>query len=290
MADAIIVGGGLAGLACAVALAENDVRPVVLERSSQLGGRARSWTHAPSGDTVDIGPHVVHSEYANFLALLERLGTRDGITWQPQQLITIATTPPVVLRHRPLPPPLSLLPDLAHAPGLCFRDLWSNNAPTWRALKFGEEDVPELDRIAALDYLRSAGVTERMIDWFWRFACMAVMNLPLEQCSSAALLRVHAQLIGRRGLHFGFAAIGLAELYAAQAERLIRAAGGEVLLHAKARTLERSGELHRVTLQDGRRIAARYCVCALPPQDLGALRPELAETSAFEPSPYISGY
>lgn len=51
-ADAVIVGGGLAGLA---------------------------RMHAPSGDMVDIGPHVVHSEYANFLALLERLGTRDRI-------------------------------------------------------------------------------------------------------------------------------------------------------------------------------------------------------------------
>ncbi len=204
--------------------------------------------------------------------------------------MTIATQPPTVLRHRRLPPPLSLLPDLVAGSRLGMRDLLSNNAPTWRALKFGEEDVPELDRIAALDYLRRAGVSERMIDWFWRFAAMALMNVPLETCSSAALLRVHAQLIGRRGLHFGFAAIGLAELYAAQAGRLIRAAGGEVLLHANARTLDRSGELHRVTLEDGRRITARYCVCALPPQDLGAFCPGLAETPAFEPSPYISCY
>src|SRR2546425_7975905 len=290
MADAVIVGGGLAGLACAVALAENGLRPVVFERASQLGGRARSWTHAPSGDVVDIGPHVVHSEYANFLALLERLGTRDRIGWQRDRFMTLATQPPTVLRHRRLPPPLSLLPDLVAGARLGLRDLLSNNAPTWRALKFGEEDVPELDRSAALDYLGAAGVSERMIDWFWRFAAMVVMNLPLEQCSSAALLRVHGQLIGRRGLHFGFAAVALSELYTAQAERLIRAAGGEVLLRANALTLDPSGELHRVTLEDGRRIAGRYCVCALPPQDLGAFCPGLAETSAFEPSPYISCY
>ena len=228
----------------------------------------------------------MHSEYANFLALLERLGSASRITWQPRKVITIATTPPTVLRHRPLPPPLSLLPDLARAPGLALRDLWSNNTPTLRALEFGEEDVAELDRLAALDYLRSAGVTERMIDWFWRFAAMVVMNVPLEDCSAAALLRVHAQLIGRRGIHFGFPAAGLSELYVPQAERLIRAAGGEVRRNAEVVRVQPE----TVTLGDGTRIEARFCVLALPPQDLARLRPDLADTGAFLPSPYVSTY
>jgi uncharacterized protein with NAD-binding domain and iron-sulfur cluster len=177
-ADVVIVGAGLAGLSCAVALADDGLRVAVLESTSELGGRARSWTHASTGDTVDIGPHLVHSEYANFLAFLERLGSRHRITWQPKKLITLASQPPTVLRHRPLPPPLSLLPDLTRAPGLSMRDLWSNNRPTWRAMKFGEEDVPRLDRVAAFDYLKGEGVSTAMIDWFWRFATMAVMNVP----------------------------------------------------------------------------------------------------------------
>ncbi|HUQ77052.1 MAG TPA: hydroxysqualene dehydroxylase HpnE [Burkholderiales bacterium] len=289
-ADAAIVGGGLAGLSCAVALSDAGLRVIVLEATGELGGRARSWSHAASGDVVDIGPHIVHSEYANFFWLLERLGTRSRITWQPGKLITLGTRPATVLRHRPLPPPLSLLPDLARAPGLSVRDLWSNNQPTWRAMKFGEEDVAELDGIPALDYLRRAGVTEPMIDWFWRFATMAVMNVPLEECSTAALLRVHAQLIGRRGLHFGFPAVGLSELYVAQAEHVIRAAGGEVVRNARARSVIHRQGVHYVSTEDGREAAARHCVLALPPQELEALQPGLAETSAFQPSPYVSSY
>lgn len=288
--DVVILGGGLAGLSCGVALSDAGLRVAVLEASGALGGRARSWVHGPTGDTVDIGPHIVHNEYANFLWLLERLGTRHLITWQPRKLITLASQPPTVLRHRPLPPPLSLLPDLARAPGLTFRDLWSNNAPTWRAMKFGEEDVPELDGVAASDYLMAQGVTTPMIDWFWRFAAMAVMNVPLEQCSTAALLRVHAQLIGRRGIHFGFPAAGLSELYVAQSAQAIRAGGGEVLCGAYARAVIQREGLHVVALGDGREVSARHCVCALPPRELEALAPGLADTRAFEPSPYISTY
>jgi 15-cis-phytoene desaturase len=125
-----------------------------------------------------------------------------------------------------------------------------------------------------------------MIDWFWRFAAMAVMNVPLEKCSTAALLRVHAQLIGRRGIHFGFPAAGLSELYVAQSERAIRAAGGEVLRNARAVSISRTV----VRVEDGREFAGRFCICAVPPQELGRLLPGVADTAAFEPSPYISTY
>jgi len=209
-ARAIVIGGGLAGLACAVALADRGLRPIVLEAAPRLGGRASSWTDGQTGDVVDIGPHVFHSEYHNMLAFLERLGTSRLICWQPGKVLTIAGKPhPLVLRHWPLPPPASLMPSILAAPGLGLRDYLSMRRVALRGMQFGEEEVEALDAVPMLDFLRANGVSEPLIDFWWRFAAMVVTNVPLERCSTASLLRIHAQLSGYRGLHFGFAAVGL---------------------------------------------------------------------------------
>ena len=269
-----IVGGGLAGLACGVALADAGLRVTVIERERELGGRARSWTDPATGDTIDLGPHVLHSEYRNMLAFLERLGTRERISWQPDKFITLADGERrVVLRHRRLPPPFSLLPDLVSQSGLALRDLWSNNRPTWAAMRFGEEDVPALDRWSALDYLRASGVTEPMTDWFWRFAALSVLNVPLERCSAAALLRVHSKLIGYWRLHFGFPAVGLNEVFAPQAQRIIEAHGGQVLTQAEVVHID----ARVLTLASGAKLVADHVIDTRPPARL-------------EPSPYISCY
>jgi squalene-associated FAD-dependent desaturase len=283
---ALIVGGGVAGLSCAVALAEHGTRVTVLEAGAEPGGRARSWRDDATGDVVDVGPHVVHSEYRNFSALLERCGTLGRIHWQPRKLITIASQPPLALCHRPLPPPFSLLPDFLQSPGMTARDFASNSRATWSAMKFGEEQVPELDRVNAEHFLRQRGVTDAMLDWFWRFACLAVMNTPLELCSAAALMRVHSQLIGRRGLHFGFPTVGLSELYVPQCVRRIQDAGGDVHVNAHVVKVENTTAI----VAGGARFFADQCILAVPPRELEDICPGLAPTRAFAPSPYISCY
>ena len=289
-ADVLVIGGGVAGLSCAVALSDAGLRTIVLEASAVLGGRARSWPHAATGDTVDIGPHVVHSEYANFLKFLERCGTRECITWQPQPVITIATTPAFRLRRHALPPPLEVFPDMLHAPGLKLRDILSNMKPSLRALQLEESRLRAFDAMTGLDWLLSCGATPAMIDWFWRLASLATMNVPLERCSAAALMRVHAQITGHRGFHFGFPQVGLSDLYVDQSVAIIESADGCVVFDSRAARSEREGDGHVVTTDDGRRFAARHLVYAVPPAELRELDATLAPSSPIEPSPYKSIY
>ncbi|CAH0247441.1 15-cis-phytoene desaturase [Massilia sp. Bi118] len=294
----VVIGGGLAGLSCAVALADQGLKVTVLEAAPGLGGRASSWAEANTGDVVDIGPHIFHSEYHNMTAFLERMGTSRLITWQPRKVLTIASKPDALpLKHAPLPPPLSLMPSILKAPGLHLEDYLSMAKVAMRGMEFGEEEVDKLDAESALDFLRRKGVSEDLIDWWWRFAAMVVTNVPLERCSAASLLRIHAQLSGYRELHFGFGAVGLGELYTDQATKIIEDAGGRVLTGTKVASLLLDRGVDGVLLEDGTKIFAETVVSAVPPQQLfEMLPPSLAAQApfalcdSFEPSPYISCY
>lgn len=298
----IVVGGGLAGLTSAVALADDGLKVLVLEQASLLGGRATSWTDSKTGDPVHIGPHIFLNIYPNMLSLLDRLGTRDRIVWQdPSKFITFARgeRPVVMRRIRQLPAPMPFLPGVLLDGSLSLKDKLSNFAVTFHVMRMTEEDIDALDDVPAASFLRNMGVTERYIESFWAFVCMAIMNCPLDRCSTAALMRFYRYLIGKQNLQVGFADGGLAELYTEQAKQVIERAGGVVETNARVvGFLGDARSVRGVELADGRTFEADFVVSALPPQALHALaRPDwkahhpMFETlRRFEPCPYISTY
>lgn len=297
--DVAIIGGGLAGLACAVALIDSGLSVALFEADSALGGRARSWPDPHTGDVVDIGPHIFLSEYHNMLSLLALLGTQDRIVWQTERLIRLREPQRCTDMHlHALPPPFHLAPSFAKVKSLSLRDKLSNHRMLWLAMQTDEQQVHSLDSLSALELLERNGVTPRFIHWFWASACMAVLNVPLEHCSAGALLRVFSQLIGLQEYRIGFATHGLSELYAPQAVQRIEASGGRIDLRTPIAGIDcASGRARGIQLGDGTRIRARFCVMAVPPQSLRELLPEalgsdrsFIDIDAFEPSPYISSY
>jgi squalene-associated FAD-dependent desaturase len=298
--DVVIVGGGIAGLACAVALRDSGLRVAVFESSPTLGGRARSWTDRCSGDEVDLGPHIVLTEYRNMLAFLEQLGTQDRIVWETDRLLRLREARHVTdMRLHALPPPLHLLPSFISAHAVSCSDLLSNRRVLWMAMRLTEEAVKALDRISALELLRHCGVTPNFIEWFWATACISVLNVPLERCSAGALMRVFAQLVGLRKYAIGFADVALADLFVPAAVRLVETAGGRVLTRAHVSGIVCEGGCFRsLALTGGERVEAKMCVAALPPQRLARLLPEewrrvhpfKTLQQSFEPSPYVSCY
>src|SRR4051794_41830534 len=94
--DAIIIGGGPAGLVAANELADRGVGVTVLERRARPGGRAASDTQ--DGCILNQGPHAIYLG-----GRAERELTRPGLApaGEPPALNPPAPPPP---RPPPLPP------------------------------------------------------------------------------------------------------------------------------------------------------------------------------------------
>lgn len=77
---AVVVGGGLAGLAAAYELSQRGFAVTLLERSPQLGGKIASWPIVVNGEPfyMEHGFHGFFPQYYNLWALTEELAVREN--------------------------------------------------------------------------------------------------------------------------------------------------------------------------------------------------------------------
>jgi isorenieratene synthase len=75
---AVIIGGGLAGLAAAYELSQRGVAVTLLERSPQLGGKIASWPIQVGDESfmMEHGFHGFFPQYYNLFSLVEELQIR----------------------------------------------------------------------------------------------------------------------------------------------------------------------------------------------------------------------
>jgi len=298
--DIAVIGGGIAGLTAAAALAEEGLEVVVVEANPIPGGRARSWEDPTTGDPVHIGPHIFMTRYPNFLAFQDLVGAPGTIRWQEDRFLTMVDGRDAVeIRHSRLPAPYHFAPSLLDDPQLGVGDLVSNWPLVQFALELTEAEVERLDAVNGLGLLRSMGVSERFIRRFWTFLCFTILNIPVEHASAGAMMRFYRKLVGHSDMQFGFPDGGLGDTFAPQAIEHLERHGGQVLLGRRvAEFLGRRGRVTGVRLDDGTTIAADQTISSIPPMALRRLvrprwvqrHPTFANLVRFRPVPYRCVY
>ncbi len=76
----VVIGGGLAGLACAYELSQRGFIVTLLEKSPQLGGKIASWQIEAAGETfkMEHGFHGFFPQYYNLNSIVNELGIVDN--------------------------------------------------------------------------------------------------------------------------------------------------------------------------------------------------------------------
>ncbi|WP_413172914.1 FAD-dependent oxidoreductase [Anabaena azotica] len=75
-----VIGGGLAGLACAYQLVQRGFTVTLLEKSPQLGGKIASWQIEAAGETfmMEHGFHGFFPQYYNLNSVVSEIGISDN--------------------------------------------------------------------------------------------------------------------------------------------------------------------------------------------------------------------
>lgn len=266
-APVAVIGGGWAGLACAVTLAAAGQPVVVHESAKQLGGRARrvDW----HGTAIDNGQHLMVGAYRETLGLMRQLGVQTGLEAHPLNL----QLPGFHLRLPRLPAPLHLALGLMRAQGLNWGEKQAA-ARFMQGLKAQAFTLPHDMPVSALLAGQPAGLIEKL----WAPLCVAALNTRVHEASAQVFCNVlRDSLMGpRHASDLIFNRGDLGRLLPDTARHFLLTRGCPVHLASRIRALH--GQGGSFTLGDDAR-AFRTVVIATHPAQVSALlanRPELA--------------
>ena len=239
---AVVVGGGLAGITAAIALAQAGAEVTLLEAKPRLGGATMSFTR--DGLAIDTGQHVFLRCCTAYRGLLDRLGMAAHAPLQPRFDITVVSPEKRArMRRRRAPAPFHMLPALLGYPFLSFSER-TRIARAALAFKRLREADPETDEIRLGDWLAAHGQDDRTRRVLWDLFSISSLNVPGDDASLAlAAVVVKTGLLGDAGAaDIGVPALSLGELHGAAAARTLAKLGASVRLSTKVAAIEQKGD------------------------------------------------
>jgi squalene-associated FAD-dependent desaturase len=298
--EVLIVGGGFAGLAAAVALAKAGRRVCLLEQKPHLGGRARSFVDPQSGSVVDNGQHLLMGCYHSTLEFLKEIGTLDRIAWQPNLRVHFVEPGGklTTLSCPNLPSPWHLLAGVLRSNSFN----WSEKlqiARLGRRLEKERKAVDGARQLTVEEWLTRLGQSERVRRNFWDLISIAALNEDPRRAAAAIFARILklALFTSPADSRLAIPRAGLSECYTEAARAFIEARGGRIETGRSIKVLcINRGVCDGVLLAEGEKIAAASIVSAVPwyefirlvPGDLLRSEPYFTSILALRPAPIIS--
>ncbi|MGX1273555.1 squalene-associated FAD-dependent desaturase [Streptomyces phaeoluteigriseus] len=277
--DAVVIGGGLAGITAALALADAGVRVTLLEGRPRLGGLAFSFQR--DGLTVDNGQHVYLRCCTAYRWFLDRI---EGTALAPiQNRLDV----PVVdlakpegrrlgrLRRDALPVPLHLGRSLATYPHLSLADR-ARVGRAALALKGLDLADPALDAQNFGGWLAAHGQSARAVEALWDLVGVATLNAVAGDSSLAlAAMVFKTGLLSEPGAaDIGWAHVPLGELHDRLARKALDSAGVRTEVRTRVTSVSADGTGTWTVRVPGETLRADAVVLAVPQRETYGLLPE----------------
>ncbi|WP_327399839.1 hydroxysqualene dehydroxylase HpnE [Streptomyces sp. NBC_01288] len=276
---AVVIGGGLAGITSALALADAGVRVTLLEGRPRLGGLAFSFQR---GDlTVDNGQHVYLRCCTAYRWFLDRI---EGAALAPLQdrldVPVLDVNRPEGrrlgrLRRDPLPVPLHLGRSLATYPHLSFAER-ARVGRAALALKALDLADPALDAQNFGSWLTAHGQSARAVEALWDLVGVATLNAVAGDSSLAlAAMVFKTGLLSDPGAaDIGWAHVPLGELHDRLARKALDSAGVRTEVRTRVTSISTDVNGRWSVHCPGETLEADTVVLAVPQREAHDLLPD----------------
>jgi squalene-associated FAD-dependent desaturase len=288
MSTAIVIGGGLAGMAAAACLGEAGFQVDLFEARGFLGGRATSYAlpaETGEGEVIDNCQHILLRCCVNLMDFYRRLGVAARIKFYKQFYFIEPGGRISTLSAGRLPAPLHFTGSFWKLSFLSAGD----KVAVARALlairrEYGRRD--DLDRISMLDWLREKRQTEAAIHRFWSQVLVSAINEDLDRMAATHGFQVFwlGFLARSNSYEMGVPAVPLGELYGSDAWTRL----ANVRLHLREpvdRVVIEKDSVRSIIVRGAER-TADYYLSALPFERIAGVVPDLnLPLERFEHSP-----
>ena len=282
-----IVGGGLAGCAAAVALAERGAKVTILEREQYLGGRVGAWREEDphlGSFSMERGFHAFFRQYYNLRALLRRVDPQlSCLTPLADYPIFASGGRAQSFANLPKQTPFNLISLVRRTPTIGMRDLMK--IPGWPTLEMlsyeAQRTFQNWDAVSAgafLDKLRfPKDARELLFDVF----AHSFFN-PQDEMSAAEMIKLfHFYFTGNpEGLLFDVANRPFDQAIWRPMAAYLQSLAADVRLNTGIVAVHRLQQGYEVQLQQGEpSLRVDAVVLALP---TGALQQVVARSPSLD--------
>ncbi len=275
-----VVGGGVAGMSAACALAEAGLRVELVERRGYLGGRASSYLHPGVNEVIDNCQHVLFGCCTNLVGFYKRIGVADHIYWTSEMTMIEPGGRRSKLGPSGLPAPLHGLPKLLSAHAFSLAD----KIALARAFTALARPVPAYSRESLGVWLKRHGQTKGALERFWRLVIASALNADIDSIAMPYAAKVIRELFMNSAFagSMGMSTVPLSELYAGVAP-FVKQRGGCVQLNTfiEGAGWDEDRKQWTIRMRSGE-LTSDFLVVALPFEATAQLLPQLPATEGAQ--------
>jgi squalene-associated FAD-dependent desaturase len=257
-----IIGGGLAGLAAATALAPRGLRVTIVEARPRLGGRAGSFIDAVTGQLIDTCQHVSMGCCTNFAHFCRTVGIDHLLSPQPVLYFKTVDGRISPWRASRLPAPLHYAWSFLRAHFLSWPAklrivyglLAMRSSPT-------DADPP------FCEWLRQHGQTRETIDRFWGVVLVSALNEDSERVGLRYARQVFLEgfLNHRQAGVVYVPAVPLGRLYGEELQAWLQQQGVTVRLNQGVQQMVIEGDrVCSLSLRNGEPVESDWYISTVP--------------------------